>query len=201
MARFYFAHPVSVYNTPLERAMLVLIAHCFPEVEVVNPNTSEYQKAYTEAKAATGGTHADHKGMDIFYTLLEKLDGCVSMPFLDCRMGLGVAGETQKTVRVGKPAWLIVPSHEVTPEKLDTFIVYPCNGIFSIRLLNEEEVRLLRDHSGDLKDSPPPFVVPHEETRLRTFIQYGVVMRPYAQAHLVSLPVPSDFYALDPKKK
>lgn len=199
--RIYFAHPVNVYNTPLEGAMMVLIAHCFPEAEIVNPNTPEGQKAYEEAKAASGGTHGDHKGMDVFYKMLESLDGCVSMPFLDCRMGLGVAGETQKTVKAGKYAWLIEPLHELTAIEIEMFVANPQNGLFRIRPLTEEEVRLLVDHPGELKDNPPHIVVPHEETRLRTFIQYNGAMRPYAEAHKVQLSVPDDFYALDPKKK
>lgn len=196
--KLYFAHPVSVYNTPLENAMLTLIAHCFPGVEIANPNTPEYQRAYNEAKAASGGTHADHKGMDIFYKMLEGLDGCVSMLFLDCRMGLGVAGETQKTVKAGKSAWLIEPSHELSEEELDLFVKNPQNGTFAIRKLTDYEVYELCRYL-DLKTLRPPFVVAHEETRLRTFIQYNGAMRPYAKAHIV--PVPEDFYALDPKKK
>lgn len=198
--RIYFAHPVSVYNTPLEDAMLVLTAHCFPEGEIVNPNTPEYQRAYSEAKAASGGTHADHKGMDIFYKMLESLDGCVSMPFLDRKMGLGVAGETQKTVKAGKDAWLVEPSHELTQEELDAFVANPLNGAFWVRKFNDDEVHALRSRE-ELKADPPDFVVGHEETRLRTFIQYNGAMRPYAEAHKVKLPVPDDFYALDPKKK
>lgn len=198
--KLYFAHPVNVYNTTLEDAMLKLIAQRFFGVKIVNPNTPEYQKMYNEMKTASGGTHADHKGMDIFYKMLEGLDGCVSMPFLDCRMGLGVAGETQKTVKAGKSAWLIMPSYELTAAEIEQFVANPHNGFFGIRPLTEEEVKTLRNQ-GELKDNPPPFVVGHEETRLRTFVQYGGKMRPYAEAHKVKLPVPEDFYALDPKKK
>jgi len=79
--------------------------------------------------------------------------------------------------------------------------VNPQNCFFRIRPFTSEEVILLRDHPGELKNDPPSFVVSHEETRLRTFIQYGGQMRPYAKAHKVKLPVPEDFYALDPKKK
>lgn len=198
--KLYFAHPVNVYNMPLEGAMLTLIAHCFPQVEVVNPNTLEFQQAYEEAKAASGGTHADHKGMDVFYKMLEGLDGCVSMLFLDCRMGLGVAGETQKTIKAGKSAWLIVPSHKLTIQELEQFVVNPLNGFFRIRKLTDDEVYSLYLRQ-ELKTDPPAFVVPHEETRLRTFLQYNGAMRPYAEAHKVKLPVPEDFYALDPKQK
>lgn len=198
--RLYFAHPVNVYNTPLEQAMLTLIAHCFPGYEIVNPNTPEYQRAYEKVKATSGGTHGAHKGMVVFYEILEGLSECVSMPFLDGRMGLGVAGETQKTVKSGKTAWLITPSRQLTAEDLDSFVANPLNGTFTIRLLHDDRVHALCEHSGELKDNPPSFVVGYEETRLRTFMQYGGAMRPYISAHNVSLPVPEDFYALDPKK-
>jgi len=200
--KLYFAHPVNVYDTPLEGAMLRLIANRFPGAKIINPNTAECARMYREMKVSTGGTHADHKGMDIFYKMLEDLDGCVSMPFLDCRMGLGVAGETQKTVKSEKSAYLIVPlSRKLTDAEIAQFISNPRNGLFSIKPLDEESVRILRNHPGDLKSKPPFFVVGHEETRLRTYIQYRGQMRPYAEAHNVQLPVPDNFYALDPKKK
>lgn len=199
--RLYFAHPVNTYDTDLERAILVLIAHCFPGVEVDNPNTPEYQARYNKMKASTGGTHGDHKAMDVFYETIKDDDGCVAMPFLDCRMGLGVAGEVQKTLKYGKTAWLIKPSHELTPEELDAFVTNPLNGAFTICALHPEEIQLLRDHPGDLKDNPPHCVVSHEETRLRTFLQYNGAKRPYAEAHKVKMPAPPDFYALDPKKR
>lgn len=199
--KLYFAHPVNTYNTEIEKAMLILIAYRFPGVEIVNPNTTEYQKAYEAAKAASGGTHGDHKGMDVFYEMLKQLDGCVALPFLDRRMGLGVAGETQKTLKAWKDAWLIEPSRELTPEELEAFVKNPLNGSFVIRQLRPSEVQVFLDHPGDLKDNPPPIVVPHEETRLRTFIQYGGAMRPYGEAHKVKMPPPAGFYALDPKRK
>lgn len=200
MLKYYFAHPVSVYNTKLEEAIMVLIRHCFPRIEVVNPNTPDQQKAYKKERTASGGTHADHKGMDFFYRTVENCDGCTSMPFLDCRMGLGVASETQKALKAGKPAWLIEPSHELTQAEMDAFTANPLNGSFMIREFHEDEVSVLVN-TQDLKANPPAFVVSHEETRLRTYLQYDGAMRPYAEAHKAKLPVPDDFYALDPKKK
>ncbi len=199
--KIYFAHPINTYGTPLETAILGLLAGEFPLSEVINPNTPEFQRMYEEMKASTGGTHGDHRGMDIFYRLLEELDGVVALPFLDRRMGLGVAGEAQKAVRTKRPVWLIEPSHELTPQELDRFITDPLSGHFRVRLFTPEEVETLRNHPGDLKDNPPAFVVPHEETRLRTFFQYNGAMRPYAEAHRVKMPPPPDFYALVPKGK
>lgn len=207
--KYYFAHPVNVYNTPLEQAMITLLyiygRDNFLDMDIVNPNTPEFQKMYNEAKAASGGTHGQHKGMDVFYEFLKKPEvcGCFSMPFLDCRMGLGVAGETQKTLRLNKSAWIIEPTHELFEEQLMKFISKPkpLNGYFKVRPITEYEKRMLRDHPGELKENPPDFVVGHEETRLRTFLQYGGQMRPYAEAHNVKMPPPPDFYALNPKKK
>ena len=139
--------------------------------------------------------------MDIFYKMLEDLDGVIALPFLDCRMGLGVAGEVQKAVKSGKRTWLIAPAQEWDVVELERFVMNPLGSHFKIRPLTDEEMRDMCDHPGELKDNPPTCVVGHEETRLRTFIQYGGKMRPYSEAHKVKLPAPEDFYALDPKKK
>jgi len=37
-------------------------------------------------------------------------------------------------------------------------------------------------------------VLSHVETRLRTWVVYGKDVRPYEEAHLVSLPIPEGFY-------
>lgn len=195
--RLYFGHPVNTYNTPVEDAVIELIRYHFPGVEIDNPNTPEYQERYDKLKESTGGTHGAHRGMDVFYETIKDDDGCVALPFLDGRMGLGVAGEAQKTLVYGKTVWLIEPSHELSEAELAEFVKDPRNGAFKIRELNEYEKAEFLRHS-DLKASRPAFVVPHEETRLRTFMQYNGPARPYAKAHIV--PVPSDFYALVPKK-
>lgn len=194
----YFAHPVNTYDTPVEKAVLTLVAHCFPTAEIANPNTPDQQKAYDAKVSATGGVHADHKGMEVFYQKVEECDSCVAMPFLDRRLGLGVAGETQKALKLGKHAWLVEPSHELSAEELDAFAANPLNGSFRIRQFTQEEICTLRDHPGDLKNDPPANVVPHEETRLRTFVVYNKERRPYAESHTVRMPVPEGFY---PDKK
>ena len=114
--------------------------------------------------------------------------GCVSLPFLDGRMGLGVAGETKQAILRGEPTWYVAPTKkDATQEDLDEFVKNPHSSLFMVRQFTGEEKELIV--RGD-----PTFVVPHQETRLRTFYVYNKVMRPYAEAHLVSMPIPEGFY-------
>lgn len=193
----YFAHPINLYGTPLnpsplERSLSLLIASHFdiPEYDVENPNQPHHQEGYK-----TWATRAA-SGMSYFYDqVLPGCDGCVAVPFLDGRMGLGVAGETKWYIEKGLPVFLIYAKREVTSSALREFeIVHRSgyrNGLFGIRPLTAEEQELVV--VGD-----PRIVVSHEETRLRIFRVYGKESRPFEESHLVSMPVPPGFY---PDKK
>lgn len=126
--------------------------------------------------------------MNYFYDeVLPRCFGCVALPFLDGRLGLGVAGEAFWFVERGKPVWIIVSTRKPSPVDIQNFIDKPLNGLFVIRKLTYNEGELLRR-----KD--PKLVVPHEETRLRTWKVYNRERRPYESAHLVTMPVPDGFY-------
>lgn len=193
LKRPYFAHAVNLYGTPLETAAVRLIADYFnirPE-DVENPNQPHHQvgyKAYAErAKLAD----TSHKGMNYFYDeVLPLCDGCVAMPFLDGRMGLGVAGEAKWSfVERHRPVYMIRPpvTHFASADELEAFIRDFRTGIFTVSPMSFEEMKLLVRED-------PRLVVPHIETRLRTWLIYNKTMRPYAEAHLARLPLPPDFY-------
>ncbi len=168
MEKIYFAHPVNLYGESLEEAFLRFIAYCLTEgnlAAIENPNQPHHQEGYR------------NRGMDYFFdeVLPKCKGGCVALPFLDGRMGLGVAGEAKWFLERSMPVWIVEPFH---PLNVLLFKVRPLSG--------DEGVRLLQDD--------PQLVVPHEETRLRTWTVYNRKKRPYELAHLVQMPIPEGFY-------
>ncbi len=187
--RLYFAHAVNAYNTPAEAAVLKLIAARFPDDVIENPNQPQHQAGYEAWQKRTAKDRDTHKGMSYFFEeVLPKCDGCVAMPFLDGRMGLGVAGEARWFVVQDRPVWGIFPAWVATAKELAAFIEDPANGLFTIRALNDNECRQL------LLMNEPQLVLSHQETRLRTWTVYNKQMRPYETAHEASMSVPPGFY-------
>lgn len=201
--RIYFAHAVNTYGQPIEKAWLTLIAHCFPNSEIENPNQPHHQISYEEWKKRTETSRNRHSAMDYFYEeVLPALNGCVAAPFPDNRIGLGVAGETKKFILRNKPVWLIEATRVLTPTDFENFIKNPLNGLFRIRPFTDKEIALIfAEVSDDLQKINLPnaeFVIQHQETRLRTWIVYNKVSRPYEEAHLVKMSpdgkMPEGFY-------
>ncbi len=186
--KIYFAHPLNVYDTPLESAVETLIHEEFLGYEVESPNKPHHQKGYDEWKESTAISRDKHNAMAYFYeVVMPQCVGCVSLPFLDRRMGLGVNGETKKTIERGKPAWFIAPTRTATEKDIDEFITNPKSGLFIIRLFTRDEIQLIFRED-------PLICVSHQETRLRTFFVYNGLKRPYIEAHLVKMPIPDGFY-------
>ena len=186
--KIYFAHPLNVYDTPLESAVETLIHEEFLGYEVESPNKPHHQKGYDEWKESTAISRDKHNAMAYFYeVVMPQCVGCVSLPFLDRRMGLGVNGETKKTIERGKPAWFIAPTRTATQKDIDEFITNPKSGLFIIRSFTRDEIQLIFRED-------PLICVPHQETRLRTFFVYNGLKRPYIEAHLVKMPIPDGFY-------
>ncbi len=192
--RPYFPHPINLYNTPLERSLVLLIAHYFniPERAVENPNQPHHEEGYQQYAKRARTADKNHKGMNYFYDeVLPYCDGSVVMPFLDGRMAIGTAGETSWYIKAGLPVFTIFAAEPVTPEALRRFELDHHSGLFDLRPFTEEEKILIMANESR-------FVVPHEETRLRTQIVYGGAKRPFEESHLVRMPIPPGFY---PDKK
>ena len=184
----YFAHAVNTYNTPFESAALRLIAKILPGVEIENPNQPRHQVGYKKWAERAHERDTAHKGMSYFFDeVLPHCGGCIAMPFLDGRIGLGVAGEARWFLEKKLPVWAIMPMEDLSPERIEGFVTDPDNGLFQVRLLMESE-------EDKLRNQDPVLVVPHEETRLRTWIVYNRLVRPYQTAHEVSMPIPEGFY-------
>lgn len=180
--KIYFAHPVNTYNTPIEKAVLTLLARTFPDWIIENPNQPRHQAGYANyAKRA-------HKGMDYFTDHVLPLCGAVAaMPYLDNRLGLGVAGETNWLAERDKPAYMLEVPSSIAWADFEDFTHDPFNGFFRTRPFLSVELAAIREKN-------PKIVVPHEETRLRTWIIYNRILRNYDGAHLVSMPLPDNFY-------
>lgn len=189
MGTLYFAHPVNVYNTKLEVAILSLLRQRFPQWNIENPNQLHHQEGYRFWQACTAMSREKHQGMNYFFDeVLPSCNGCIAMPFLDFRYGLGVAGEAKWFLERIMPLWSVCPKRAgITSDDLQKFAESPNNGTFIIRPITAQEYNAFLTND-------PLFVVPHEETRLRTWIVYNRNMRSYETSHLVSLPAPEGFY-------
>ena len=193
MRRLYFAHAVNSYNTSVEAAALKLIAGQFPDIEIENPNQPKHQVGYRAYQERTAKDRDTHKGMNYFYDeVLPLCDGCVAMSFLDGRIGLGVAGESKWFLARSRPVWGMFPLPKATAEQLSEFVRDPECGLFTIKPLTKVQRAQLR-----LMDEPQ-LVLPHQETRLRTWLVYNQVKRPYETAHEAKLSVPVGFYPPTP---
>lgn len=201
--KVYAAKPINIFNTPVAAAAHVLILHHFPGSGIEDPGQPHHQAAYEGWMKRAGNTRDVHNAMQYFYTVvLPDLDECVAMPFLDGRLGLGVAGETKKFINWGRPVWFMEPKTDPTPEDIETFVRNPRSGLFRIRPFTDEEVRLILAETSDdpqkINLSNTRFVVQHQETRLRTWKVYNRVKRPFEEAHLVSMSpdgkMPEGFY-------
>ena len=194
MEKVYFAHPVNIYGQLIETAFQKLIADYLTSGDmskIENPNQPHHQVGYDNYAKRQKESGLTHKGMSYFYDeVLPKCGGCVGVPFLDGRLGLGVAGEMQWFIKHNLPVWkviLLVNSEEEGTENLNNYFQF---GYFSVR-------RITSNESSDILDNHPKLVVPHEETRLRTWEIYNRVRRPYETAHLVKMPIPEGFYLED----
>lgn len=194
MKKIYFAHPVNIYSQPLEIAFEKLIACQLASGRldlIENPNQPHHQVGYDNYSKRKKESGLNHKGMSYFYDeVLPNCGGCAAAPFLDNKFGLGVAGEMQWFLRNNKPVWCIWNTDLLWAcMDSDLFIKNPLGGLFEINLVPE---------SGELRNlilaNDTNVIVPHEETRLRTWRIYNREKRPYEEAHLVKMPIPEGFY-------
>ncbi|PJE51463.1 MAG: hypothetical protein COV29_00550 [Candidatus Yanofskybacteria bacterium CG10_big_fil_rev_8_21_14_0_10_36_16] len=191
MKKMYFAHPVNTYNKPVEKAFVKLIVGTLFGSNsdfIENPNQPHHQVGYDKWARRKVESSTNHKGMNYYYEeVLPHCTNCVAVPFLDGRLGLGVASEAKWFLERNQYVWLVIPIQNVTAKDLATFVRDPFNGLFEVRPTTDEE-------KNQILGSDPKIVVPHEETRLRTWKIYNRVERPYEEAHLVRMPIPDGFY-------
>lgn len=79
--KIYYAHPISIYDTPQEERDLDLIKQLWPDAEIYNPNTKEDQLGYKR------------DGFDWFLNRVEECQLVVFRAFPDGKIGAGVWSE------------------------------------------------------------------------------------------------------------
>lgn len=87
--KIYYARPINLYNSELERRDMV---HLFRlGFEVINPNKEELQKRYKK------------EGMDVFLEAVKECDALAFRSFPDLSIGAGVQKEIDKAIELNIP--------------------------------------------------------------------------------------------------
>lgn len=89
--KVYYAHPISIYNSPQEQRDLTLLLGL--SLEVLNPNSPEIEARY---KA---------EGMALFEPLVKSCGALAFRAFLDGSIPAGVAKEIQWAREAGLPVF------------------------------------------------------------------------------------------------
>ncbi|PJC45520.1 hypothetical protein CO037_01065 [Candidatus Pacearchaeota archaeon CG_4_9_14_0_2_um_filter_30_8] len=106
----YFAHPVSVYNTHLEKVLVKRLKSFFKNKNIYNPNQPHNQKNYKIWKDGTGS------GMNYYFDLIlpnKNIVGGVYLPFEDGMIGAGIYGEMEKLQEMKKPIFEIKKLNQI----------------------------------------------------------------------------------------
>ncbi|HEY4486660.1 MAG TPA: hypothetical protein VJB70_02925 [Candidatus Paceibacterota bacterium] len=175
--RLYFAHPVNVYDTELERNIVAYLEKAFdpgPEGiswEIENPNQPHHQVGYADWKKRLENDPTKQGGMSYYFdVVLPECHGCVALSFLDGKFGMGVAGEVKFFVDRGLPVFEVRSGPSCGSP---TFTMWSFNG-------KEKELFAMLD---------PSLVLSIEETRARTWMspkEYNKVKLPYVEAHRIT---------------
>ena len=136
MLKIYFAHPINVYNTPLEAELMTKILESFPGWIIENPNQEHHQDGYQRWKKEHGN------GMDYYYK--EVLPWCnagIFLPFRDGKWGAGVFGEAEFLAERGWPIFQI--THEGLITGIENLLAIPVLSIVDTR-------KRIRTESGEV---------------------------------------------------
>lgn len=124
--KLYFAHPINVYGTELQRSLLGALAEAFPSWTVENPDQPHHQAGYER--------YAREKGRGMLYYFEEvvpKMKGVAYLPFRDGMIGKGVYGEAERILEATGRCW------EISPEGL----IVPVDRLSPVRCLTVEATR------------------------------------------------------------
>ncbi len=97
--KYYFAHPVTIYNTRKESVLIDMISRTnfLSNPLVINPNSEYHAHKYK--------IH----GMDYFLTLVDECDALIIYPFEDGSIGAGIAKEALRAFEKFKRVYQIDP--------------------------------------------------------------------------------------------
>lgn len=132
--RIYFAHPTSMYNTPVERELQQRYQDAHPGDTVENPNQQKHSDGY-----AAGG-------MDYFVSLCNQLDGTFFAPFANGKLGAGVAKEVNSFLEREAPVYEY-------DRKNGTFREVESIAQFSVMSVDETRAAIRRERADSPYDS------------------------------------------------
>ncbi len=122
----YFAHPINIYNTDLEKKLIKKINLFFPQYNLENPNQKHHQENYKFWKQKTG------RGMDYYFgIILPRMEAGIGLSFEDGMWGFGVFGELEFLHDFGRPIWEIDFDGRIKP----------ITNLNNLKVLSHEETR------------------------------------------------------------
>ena len=132
--RVYFAHPTSMYDTPVERELQNRYLQSHPADSVENPNQPKHSEGY-----AAGG-------MDYFVSLCNEQDGTFFAPFANGKLGAGVAKEVNSFLEREAPVYEY-------DRKNGSFRQVESIGQFSVMSVDETRAAIKRERADSPYDS------------------------------------------------
>lgn len=128
--RVYYAHPLSIYDRPLEgRDLQRLTAMGY---QVLNPNDPSVEAEFQKTN-----------DFGVFLALVDRSDAVAVRAFADGKLGAGVAKEALRALQMGKPVFEILGYSKNSR----TFIPLSSENVSS-RALSIEETRAYLDRLG-----------------------------------------------------
>lgn len=100
--RIYFAHPVTMYETPRETEVLNLIQKKYPNSIIYNPGAKKFQDLFSKYR----DQHPDDY-MKFFFDIVGKCDMVITYPFEDGTIGAGKGKEMEHGYNNGLEIYLI----------------------------------------------------------------------------------------------
>lgn len=125
--KLYFAHQITMYNTPAELEILADIRRAFPGHDIVNPSEGKHQDAVRKLKEQG----SKNVMADYFLPLVKdpEMDRVVFTAFSNGKIGKGAYDETQAILDNGGRAFFYDPNTrgmvEVTSLKAFTAMDVP----------------------------------------------------------------------------
>ena len=133
MQRFYAAHPINTYGTPLEREYLEYLCTTFPDTLIVDPNSESVTRAVDQIKEQDSRdplTGQFSEGLynsvgakvviEYFVALVEGVDGGAGLALpttsasstVTYMLPAGIAKELRTIDKLGHPTWVVTCSME-----------------------------------------------------------------------------------------
>lgn len=175
--KLYFARPLNTYGQLIEVKMIELIKETFPQFDIEDPNQTKHQEGYIEWKERNKN-NPGKSGMNYFYDeVLPQCWNVVAWPFLDGKIGAGVAGESLYFIEKGK--W----PHIIKAPRLKA--IRPLDLEEMEALIAWEKMKNTATSKEVLEMVENEFVLSIETTRKRTWEILYEEYLPYEESHLI----------------